>query len=183
MVTNFNDIKDALIKATEEPNYREIEIGFGKEKETIRVLQYLPIDGKANLVQYVVNAAVDNNTGCFSPIRVNVYYAIGLLRSYCGIHFDELQDVAQAYDLLENTGILNKVMMAIPEDERTYMETLINDTIKDISRYNNSFAGMISAMSGDAADLGTAIEDILEKIRNKDGMEFLGQIRTAVGTD
>lgn len=182
MITNFNDIKDILMQATAEPEYKEIEIGMGPD-HTVRVLQYLPIDGKANLVQYVVNAAIDNNTGCFSPVRVNVYYAIGVVRSYCGVHFDDLQDMAEAYDLLESTDILSHIMEAIPEEERVYMENLVNDTIEDIARYNNSFAGMMSAMSVEANDLGTSLEDILEKIKNREGMELLGEIKNAVGTD
>lgn len=182
MITHFEEIKDTLIQATEEPKYKEVEIGMGPEY-TIRVLQYLPIDGKANLVQYVVNAAIDNNTGCFSPVRVNVYYCIGVMRAYCGIHFDDDQDIAEAYDLLESTGILGIVMESIPEEERTYMESLINDTIEDISRYNSSLAGMLSSMNQDANNLDESIKKILEQVKNREGLEILEEIKNVGGID
>lgn len=182
MFTSFNEIKDALMKVTEEPKYKEIEIGMGPEY-TVRVIQYLPIDGKSNLVQYVVNAAIDNNTGCFSPVRVNVYYAIGVMRAYCGVHFDDDQNVAEAYDLLESTGILDRVMEAIPEGERNYMENLINDTIEDIARYNSSLVGMLNAMNQDATGLDESLKKILEQVKNREGLEILEEIKNVGGTD
>lgn len=181
VVTNFSDVEDVLSNlVTAEQSYTDIEI---TSNNTIRVLKYLPIEGKANLVQYVVNMAIDSNTGCFSPIRVNVYYEIGVLRSYCGIHFDDNENISEVYDLLVQAKVIDKVMLAIPEEERNYIQTLINDTIKDISRYNNSFAGMIASASGEAGSLDTTLQDILEKIKNREGLEVLSEIKNAVGTD
>lgn len=182
MVTKFEEIKDVLLNATEEPKYKEIEIGMGPEY-TLRVLQYLPINGKANLVQYVVNASIDDTTGCFSPVRVNVHYAIGVLRAYCGVHFAEDDDIVEAYDMLESIGVFGRVMEAIPEDERNYMENLINDTIEDISKYNHSLAGMVGAMNKDTDGLNESLRTVLEQIKNREGLEILEEIKNVGGKD
>lgn len=180
MIDNFNTLKEVLPE--QELETRTINIGLGPEYE-LNVLQYLPIQGKANLLQYVINSAIDDSTGCFSPIRVNVYYCIGVMRSYCGLHFDDDVDVLEAYDILESRGIIDNVMAAIPEEERGYMETLINDTIEDITRYNTSLAGIVQSMSGQTTELDTQLRDILDKIKNREGLELLSEIRNVVGTD
>lgn len=41
----------------------------------------------------------------------------------------------------------------------------------------------MSLMTGEATNLGDSIQDILEKIKNREGMELLGEIRDVVGTD
>lgn len=180
VITNFNELKEPCPR--QEPQYKEIEVGLGPEY-TIRVLQYLPINGKANLISYIVNAAIDPNTGCFSPVRTNVYYTIGVMRSYCGMHFDDDIDVAEAYDFLESTGTFDRVLEAIPDEERTYLESLVDDTIADISRYNSSLVGMLSNMNKDATQLDESIQTILEKVKNKEGIELLADIKNVDGID
>lgn len=146
----------------------------------IQVLQYLPIQEKSKFVQYVVNSAIDTTTGCFSPIRVNVYFTIGILHFYCGIQFDEGQDLLEVYDLFEETGIINSILEAIPEEERNYMEKLVTDTIEDVTRYNNSFVGMVNSMSGDAENLDASLKNIMDKIKSKENLEYLEEIKNAV---
>lgn len=181
MIDNFNILADAALPK-KYSKAKEIDIGLGEDYK-LNVLQYLPIQGKANLLQYVIGSAIDDSTGCFSPIRVNVYYCIGVMRAYCGVHFDEDVDILEAYDKLESTGIIDKVMEAIPEDERKYMETLINDTIEDVTRYNTSIAGMIQNMSDKTEGLDEQLRDILERVKNREGLEILGEIKNVVGTD
>lgn len=180
VITNFNELKEPCPQR--EPQYKEIEVGLGPEY-TIRVLQYLPINGKANLISYIVNAAIDPSTGCFSPVRTNVYYTIGVMRSYCGMHFDDDIDVPEAYDFLESTGIFDKVLEAIPDEERTYLESLVDDTIADVAKYNTSLAGILSNINQDATQLDKSIQAILEKVQNKEGMELLAEIKNVDGTD
>lgn len=177
VITNYSDIRATIPE--EEVSYKEVAFG----DNVIRVLQYLPIQGKSALLQYIIDMALDETTGCFSPIRVNVAYCIGVLRSYCGVHFDDEVNVVDAYDELERNGILDKVMGAIPEEERIYMETLINDTIEDISRYNSSLAGMLQSMQGNANGLDESLRKILEQVKNREGLELLSEIKNVVGTD
>ena len=182
IITNFKEIKESLPARDYLNNYKEVSLGVDGKEYTLRVLQYLPIKDKADLVSYVVNAAIDENTGCFSPVRVNVYYGIGIMMQYCRIKFDDV-DVVEAYDIIDSTNILDIVMNAIPEEERVFMESLLNDTIGDISRYNSSLAGMMHSMSGEATNLDESIQAILEKIKNKEGLEVLSEIKNVVGTD
>ena len=152
------------------------------DEVTIKVKQYLPQDEKAELVTYVLDSALDENTGCFSPIRLETYFAMALVKFYSDIAFTDKQmlEISKTYDLLESNGIIEKIINAIPSSEYNFLNAAVNDTAADISRYNNSFAGMMSMMSTDANNLNTQVTEILTKIRNKEGLEELSVIKDAV---
>lgn len=152
---------------------------------SLNVRNYLPIADKGDLVTFVINGAIDNMTGCFSPLRLEVYFAIAVIKWYANIDFSDqqLSEIGTIYDTLETSQTINKIMAAIPEAELSFVESLVKDTAEDIARYNNSFAGMLSAMSGDASSLDEQLTDILEKIKHKEGMELLSVIKDVGGTN
>lgn len=152
---------------------------------SLEIRQYLPIDEKANLIQFIVNHALDQMTGCFSPVRVEVYFSIAVCKWYAGITFTDKQmaEVSKTYDLLEENGVIDKIISAIPENEINFMNELVNDTIDDIARYNSSAAGIIQAMSANADGLDNQITEILDKVKNGENMETLSVIKDVVGKD
>ena len=152
---------------------------------SLEIRQYLPIDEKANLIQFIVNHALDQMTGCFSPVRVEVYFSIAVCRWYAGITFTDKQmvEVSKTYDLLEENGVIDKIISVIPENEINFMNELVNDTIDDIARYNSSAAGIIQAMSANADGLDNQITEILDKVKNGENMETLSVIKDVVGKD
>ena len=159
------------------------KVGVPELGVELTVRQYLPIDEKAGLLQFIVANAIDNMTGCFSPLRLEVYFAISVCRWYAGITFDDvsLEETGIVYDKLEQSGIIDLVMAAIPDEELEFLQDLVNDTAADIARYNNSFAGMIKYASDNSKGLNSQITDVLEKIKNSEGMEQLEVFRGALG--
>lgn len=151
----------------------------------LEIREYLPISEKIDFVSFIVDKAIDETTGCFSPVRLEVYFGIALTKWYANISFTEkqMQDITKTYDLLEENKIIDLISQAIPDDESDFIRDLVNDTVEDITRYNNSFAGMLHNMTNEAGSLGTSIEDILAKIRNREGMEVLSEIKNVVGKD
>lgn len=154
------------------------DIRFGDIIVTVQ--KYLPIDEKTQLIQYVVNSSLDDNTGCFSPLRVEVYFALGVCKWYTDIEIEDLQNTSFIYDLLETNGVISAVMAAIPEDELEFIRDLINDTVKDIARYNSSAAGIIHIMSGDTKDLDSQLQEVIQKVGNGEGLEFLKALKDMV---
>lgn len=152
---------------------------------TLEIRNYLPIEEKSQLVQYVVDNALDANTGCFSPLRIEVYFILAVCKYYASINFTEkqLSDAGKTYDLLEGNGISDKIISAIPRDEYVFIKDLVDATTEDIARYNASAAGIIQMMNSSAGSLDAQITDILEKIKNKEGLETLDVIKNAGGTD
>lgn len=152
---------------------------------TIPVLQYLPVEDKANLIQFVISQAIDTKSGCFSPVRKDVFFNIALARWYAGIQFSEkqMQDVQKTYDALESNRFFEALKEQIPFYEYDKISDYLIDTMEDVERYNQSFVGMMDAMSGDAQGLDSQISSILSKIKNSEGLEQLSVIKDVVGTD
>ena len=161
---------------------REIKVN---DSLNVGVLQYLPIEEKGKLITFVVGHAIDDKTGCFSPLRVEVFFNLALAKWYCGITFTDKQvrDAGKVYDALESNGFFEEMRSKMNANEYQAIESLLSETLEDIARYNNSFAGMLSTMSGDAEGLDNQIKTIMEQIRNKEGLEQLSAIKDMVGTD
>lgn len=160
--------------------YSELKIN---DAISLQVRSYLPIEDKGNMITYIVNSAIDDSTGCFSPIRVEVYFALAVCKWYAGLVFEDLSNPGMIYDILDTNGIIQEIMKRIPTDELDFIQDLVKDTISDIARYNSSAAGIIQMMNQNAGDLNTQITDILEKIKNGENLETLSVIKDVVGKD
>lgn len=168
-----------------EPKIKYTEVKIGEDK-ILSVVNYLPIADKTNLITFVADLAIDEMTGCFSPVRVETYFAIAICRWYSGIVFEQEdvhENIAKTYDTLETNGVIDAVRSAIPVDELSFIEDLVRDTLSDIARYNNSAAGIIQMMNKNASGLDTYITDIMEKIKNGENLETLSVIKDVVGKD
>lgn len=148
----------------------------------VPVKGYLTQQEKADLVAFVLENAIDDR-GCFSPIRVETYWGIALVKWYGGISFTDKQifDAGKTYDLLETNGVIDNICDAIPSDEYGFLRDMLNETKDDIARYNNSFAGMVAAAASSAGAMDNELTGILEKIQNKEELEQLDVIKGIVG--
>ena len=161
------------------------------EKRTIKlnsdvdleVRTYLPIDAKADLITWVINLALDDRTGCISPVRFEVCFTIAVVKWYTDLEIDEDIPLSEIYDMFELNDTINQVMGVIPVDEIDFLKDLARDTAEDLVRYNNSFAGMVSVMNNDANNLDVELNKILDSIKNKEGLEQLAVIKDVVGSD
>lgn len=151
----------------------------------IEVLQYLPAQEKGNLISFVASNAIDDKTGCFSPLRIEVFFNLALAKWYGGVSFTDKQirEAWKTYDILETNGFFENLRIAMDAKEFTDIQDMLDETLQDIARYNNSFAGMLNIMSGDAEGLNNQITTIMEQIKNKEGLEQLSAIKDMVGKD
>lgn len=171
-------------------NFKDLNLATEIKTTTIKiddttnleVRDYLPMNEKIELISNVVDYALDENTGRFSPVRTALYFDLALVHHYAGINFDG-EDMIAAYDVLETTGLLDKIVSAIPQDEYNFMKDLVDETTHDIADYNSSFAGVMQIASSDANGLSAQIEDILGKVKNREGLELLGEIKNVAGKD
>lgn len=173
-------------------NFKELNLRAPDiEQHTVKIMggtdlavrTYLPIGAKADLITWVINMALDDTTGCISPIRLETYFAIAVVQRYANIEIDLDENWLDVYDILEQNDVINQIMSAIPEDELSFLQELVQDTAADIVRYNNSFAGIMNAMGDNMDRKDALLTDILEKVKNAEGLETLSEIKNVVGTD
>lgn len=161
------------------PSVKEIQLCG----QTIEVCQYLPTEEKTKLLEFVIDGAIDYTTNTFSTLRVDVYFAIALCKWYAGIAFTEedMANISSVYDAIDSNGVVNTILGVIPQEEADFIRDLVEATVADIERYNNSAAGIVQAMSNNASSLDGQIKDILESIQNGEGLEQLAVIKDVVG--
>ena len=146
------------------------------------VQQYLTQQEKADFIAFVLENSVDNN-GCFSPIRIETFWGIALMKWYVGITFTDKQiaDAPKTYDILETNGVIKEVIKTIPADEYEFLSDALEDTKDDIVRYNQSFAGVLSTASKSTNLINDDILNIMNNIKNGEGLELLSEIKNVVG--
>lgn len=160
---------------------RQCQIG----EVNLEVKSYLPISEKVELIQYVVDNALDESTGCFSPVRLEIYFSIGICKWYAGISFTDkqLKEADKTYDLLEENKVVGIIVACIPQDEYDFMNELVQNTVNDIARYNASAAGIIQSVNSSAGGLNAELTKILDNIKSKEGLEAVSMIKDMVGND
>ena len=153
---------------------KEVKIG----ENTIQVKQYLSSAEKSRLMEFVLNNAA-NSLGLFDPIRVEVTFALGIMKYYTDISFTDTQlikNMDTTYDILDSNGVFDIVFAAIPKNEFVFMSKTIEKYVDALSKYNNSAVAIINSMKNSSEGLNTELNNILDSIKDKKGMETLTEL-------
>lgn len=151
----------------------------------LEVPTYLPQQDKADFITFVIEHAIDILTGCVSPIRLESYFSIAIAKWYGQIVFSDkqLSELTKTYDILQTNGIIDAILEAVPDDEYDFLKAIVEETAKDVARYNNSAMGVLASMSANSATMDGQITELLEKVKNAEGLEQLDIIKGVVGKD
>lgn len=121
-------------------NYKEITFNG----DTIKVKQYLPIEEKADLINVALQKSIYNRQ-LFDPLYLDAFVKMNILYMYTDIVFTQ-EERAKELDLFDKcycSNLIEEVIEEIPAEELK----IIYDTIKlkkeEITKYNNSFSGII----------------------------------------
>jgi hypothetical protein len=151
-------------------------------EQIIEVKQYLPVNDKLELISNVINSAHDENN--FSnPIKVSVFTTLEIMYAYTNINFTDKQkeDPTKLYDMLISSGLVCKVINAIPEVEYHEVICGIKDSINAIYTYRNSIMGILDIVGQDYSNLSFDATEIQKKISDPENMALLKQILTKLG--
>ncbi len=170
---NFKDLNIAV-----EPVKGELEF-MG---EQILVRSWLPTAEKIEFIQFVVGHAMNPDHGTFSPVITSAFETIAYIKYFTDIKIDDedLTNPGELADKIIYSGLLKAVEKTVESYNRGEwidISLTLDETIHNIECYNASFAGTMTAMSGNATELGNQLDSIMEKIKNKEGIEELSAIR------
>ena len=150
--------------------------------QMVEVKQYLPISDKINIITNVIeNSADDNNFA--NPVKVEVFANLEIMYTYTNISFTDKQkgDPTKLYDLLEENGIIAKVIAAIPENEYALLLDWIDETIEAFYTYRNSVMGIMEQISTDYSNLSLDATAIQQKLADPQNLELLKNVMTKLG--
>lgn len=149
----------------------------------IEVKQYLPINDKLALISRVINLSHDSSNNFANPLQVEVIGTIEIIMAYTNLSFTEKQkeDYAKLYDLLEENGITEDLISAIPEDEYTFLIDGINESIEAVYKYQNSVLGILDSIAQDYSNLEFDASKIQQELADPQNLELLKGIMTKLG--
>ena len=150
--------------------------------QIIEVKQYLPVNEKLELISNVINLSADDNNFA-NPIKVSVFTTLEILYNYTNINFTDKQkeDPVKLYDLVISSGLVSRVIMAIPKEEYDEVLNGIKSSIEAVYKYRNSVLGILDAISTDYNTLNLDATEIQKKLSDPNNMAFLKEVLTKLG--
>ena len=136
------------------------EVTFNNNK--ILVKTYLPIEEKLNLVEMVMQNAIEFNF--VNPIKTKAYFNAYVVIKYTNIDFSNyIDDIPGLYDLVKRSGLLDLVVGTAATDYDELAD-LCESFVDKYENYQNSLYGVVSQILLDAPEKMKAAVDEIAKL-------------------
>lgn len=128
----------------------------------VEVLSYLPVEDKESLIRMAVEESFDYKGRMVRTIA-DAYFNLYVAYNYSNIEFTgkERKNALETYDCLEQNGIMDAIIAAIPEVEFNSLVEYYENYITAIDTYRNSIAGALDRIIGDLPSLMNGMDDTL----------------------
>lgn len=151
--------------------------------QEIEIKQYLPINDKLELISRIINNSSADDMKFYNVGKVEIFLNLEILFAYTNINFTDKQkeDVCKLYDLVESSGLLDRILEMIPDSEKNFITDTTLHTIESIYQYNNSVMGILDNVSQDYSALNLDASSIQQKLADPQNLELLKGIMTRLG--
>ena len=145
----------------------------------IIVKQYLSVEQKMALIGNIVNNSADDNN-YYNPIRLDMYTVIGIIGLYTDIDLEDTT-IAQAYDILMESGLWEDILDTIPVSEIEYIKINTRKILENIYAYKNSIYGVIEGFNNSADNIKLDSEEIQKNLSDPENLKLVKEILTKMG--
>ena len=145
----------------------------------IIVKHYLPVEQKMALIGNIVNNSADDNN-YYNPIRLDMYTVIGIIGLYTDIDLEDTT-IAQAYDILMESGLWEDILDTIPASEIEYIKINTRKILENIYAYKNSIYGVIEGFNNSADNIKLDSEEIQKNLSDPENLKLVKEILTKMG--
>lgn len=123
---------------------KEVQIG---DNIKFNVKQYLPAEDKNALLEIAMQTA-DQGT-ILNTFALDAIFHTYLVFKYTDIEFtdEERENLFDLYDILEDNGIIDAVVAAIPIREYESLRTYLNEMVDSYLTYRNSTRALVEQFS------------------------------------
>lgn len=151
-------------------------------EQTFEVMRYLPFKNKIELVSRIINQSIDENN-FYNPMRVKLYTVLEVSEAYTNISFTAKQkeDPFKLYDLLNSTGLFDKIIAEIDPKDWHEIQAYTNEVINNIYNYRNSAMGILDVVSSDYSNLNLDAKNIQEALGDPENLTLLKDVLTKLG--
>lgn len=135
---------------------------FDFNGNTIKILNYLPVDDKYDLIMITLQKSLEN--GYYNPLKIDMYFHLNLLYLYTDINFTDKQreDENKIYDAIKSNGLLDAFLEAFGENEYNELFTMLEDTKNEILNYKHSTSALIQSLINDLPKQAEAVQKIID---------------------
>lgn len=120
--------------------------------------KYVPYHEKMTDCEMIILSTIkyEDKFKINSPMRFMLFITT-LISRYTNIGEDE--DLLTTYELLEKNNLIDKIISAIPQNEYTSYETILNMELSDYMENNRSIPAIVEGLS-------LSLENIINNINN-----------------
>lgn len=166
----------------EKPTYPEDKV-VEFQGQQIEVRQWVPTAEKLQAIGSIIELAHDPSINYANPTGLDVFTSIYIIKLYSNIEFtDELIDSGTIlYDEINNSGLLELVKSAIPQQELQDFLNKLKKTYKAYYQYRQSALGLVEIISTDYSDIDQQLDNIQTKFENKDNLTYVKDLLEKLG--
>lgn len=135
-------------------NYKDIDFNksINKELKTfdfngseIAVVPYLSINDKYDLVMITLQKSLEK--GIYNHVKLDMYFDLHLIYMYTNIQIDnaDREDEAALYDIFKRSGLIDKVLEQIDENEIETLYSYIYEMEEIMMKYRNTFGAVLGS--------------------------------------
>ena len=160
-ITDFNLVFEPNINNV---NIKDIEVNIYKNIQFNRRLEML---------SDIINESADD-TKYYNIGKLKIFFTLFTVQYYTDIEMDE-EDLSEAFDAAKETGLLGKVLAAIPEEEYNYLFSQMEEMKKIRERNEESFVTKIGKLVTDLPEKMSAAVDMInnfDKSKYAEAMNF-----------
>lgn len=144
----------------------------------IEVKQYLPIQEKLELIGNIVMQAHEQDENYSNPVKAKVFEDLEIIFAFTNLSFTDKQkeDLPKLYDMLFSSGIINKVIEAIPTEEIRAIDKGTMDSINAIYKYQNSIMGILNMLKDEQNLVIHNVDEVVNKLNTPSQFQMLTDI-------
>lgn len=147
--------------------YQEIELETKKVKIgdlEFQVRQYLPLREKFQLMISIIEGAYTDSG--YKSLLSYLAYNINMLDYYSDIDFNTDISFFDALDYLDETGITEAILKAIPESEKDFIKRVLQEDFKERAKKEDSLISKFSqGLEIFSKEINNLDEDTLAKAK------------------
>lgn len=142
----------------------------------VKVLQYLPIEKKNDIIQLAIQNSEENGT--YNNLLLDMYFHLYICYLYTDIDFtdEEKENPTQTFDVLMSMGVIDQVIAAMDPTEYKSLLQIFTTTVENKMKYRSTLASVINSF---IEQLPINAEEAGEIIKNFNPEQFQQVIQFA----
>lgn len=149
--------------------------------QTIKILDYLPIEDKYDLIMVTLQKSLEN--GYYNPLKMDMYFHLNLIYLYTDINFTDKQreDESKIYDSIKSNGLLDTFLESFNENEYNELFAILEDTKEEIIRYKYSTSALLQSVITDLPKQAEAVQKIIDNFDQEKYQNVINFAKAANG--